>query len=221
MKLAIFDFDGTLMKIDSLSYLLHMWSKMGYPKRRQWQIYGLIGGLYIRYKLGLNGRRSAEQMRKTALQKFTRIFTGMNRAQIDEFFDKSVELISDNMNDKVVAEVAALRKQGYHTVLLSGFYDALLSRVAAKVNIDTTLGTKMRFESDLIQVKKPMDIKTGVDKVHRICEEFPTADLAASCSYADSILDLDLLELVGTPVTVAPDAELRAIAVQRHWRIIE
>ena len=78
MKLAIFDFDGTLMRIDTLAYLLSKWTKMGYPRWRQWQAYGLIIGLYVRYKLGLNGRMSNEQIKKTALQKFTRIFTGMS-----------------------------------------------------------------------------------------------------------------------------------------------
>ncbi|MBT7122700.1 MAG: haloacid dehalogenase-like hydrolase, partial [Clostridia bacterium] len=182
MKLAIFDFDGTLMKIDSLPYLLSMWTKMGYPRRRQWQIYGLIGVLYVRYKLGLNGRMTTEQMKKTALQKFTRIFTGMNEQQVDEFFDKSVALISDKMNEHVVSEIATVKNLGYHTVLLSGFYDNLLSRIAKEAGIDTVLGTKMHFKDGVIEAKKPMDIKTGTDKVNRILEAFPTADLSTSCA---------------------------------------
>ena len=221
MKLAIFDFDGTLMRVDSLPYLLRMWTKMGYPRRRQWQIYGLIGGLYVRYKLGLNGAMSAEQMKKTALQKFTRIFAGMSEAQIDEFFDKSVALISDKMNTHVVEQVSTLRQKGYHTVLLSGFYDSLLRRIASKVGIDTALGTKMHFQNGIIEATRPMDIKTGTDKVNRIREAFPDADLSASCAYADSLSDLDLLELVGEPIAVAPDSDLREIALQRNWRIIE
>ena len=221
MKLAIFDFDGTLLRVDSLPYLLRLWTKMGYPRRRQWQIYGLIGGLYVRYKLGLNGAMSAEQMKKTALQKFTRIFAGMSEQQIDDFFDKSVALISDKMNSRVVAEVSALRQRGYHTVLLSGFYDSLLRRIARKVGIDTALGTKMHFKDGIIEANKPMDIKTGTDKVNRIREAFPDADLPASCAYADSLSDLKLLELVGEPIAVAPDAELKQIALHRSWRIIE
>lgn len=221
MKLAIFDFDGTLIRIDTLAYLLSNWTKMGYQRRRQWQIYGLIIGLYIRYKLGLNGRMSNEQIKKTALQKFTRIFTGMSKQQIDEFFDKSTALISDKMNEQVAAEIAEVKKKGYHTVLLSGFYDGLLSRVASKLGIDTVLGTSMHFKDGVIEVRKPLDMKTGTDKVNRIREIFPDADLAKSCAYADSLSDLELLELVAEPIAVAPDAELKKIALQRNWRIIE
>jgi len=221
MKLAIFDFDGTLMRLDSLTYLLSMWSKMGYPKWRQLQIYGLIIGLFLRYKLGLIGKTGREQMKKTALQRFTRIFSGMNEEQINDFFDKSVELINTQMNENVVAEVSAAKKQGYHTVLLSGFYNGLLERVASKIGIDTALGTQMHFSGGIIDAKKPLDIKTGGDKVNRIRDRFSSADLTESCSYADSISDLDLLELVGEPITVVPDADLKAIALQRNWRIIE
>jgi len=44
-------------------------------------------------------------------------------------------------------------------------------------------------------------------------------DLANSFAYADSLSDLPMLELVGTPVVVNPDARLSALAGQRGWRI--
>ena len=45
MTLAIFDFDGTLLTVDTLPYLLRLWRVLKYPKLRLWHIYGLIGGL--------------------------------------------------------------------------------------------------------------------------------------------------------------------------------
>ncbi len=39
--------------------------------------------------------------------------------------------------------------------------------------------------------------------------------------YTDSINDLSLLEKVNTPVATNPDARLRAIALERGWRILE
>jgi len=42
-------------------------------------------------------------------------------------------------------------------------------------------------------------------------------DLDASWAYSDSASDLPMLELVGNPVAVAFDAELRAIAAERGW----
>ena len=44
-------------------------------------------------------------------------------------------------------------------------------------------------------------------------------ELALSYAYSDSISDLPMMELVGHPVAVNPDAELRAIAMERGWPI--
>ena len=46
-------------------------------------------------------------------------------------------------------------------------------------------------------------------------------DLAASTAYSDSHTDLPFLEAVGNPVVVNPDRELRRIAVERGWPILE
>ena len=69
--------------------------------------------------------------------------------------------------------------------------------------------------------KRRLTIRTGQDKVERILEEYGDADFALSCAYADSISDLGLLEMVGTPVAVCPDSGLRQIAVERGWRVME
>lgn len=221
MKLAIFDFDGTLIEINSLPFLLKTWSMLGYSKSRQLSMYMRIGGLYIRYKLGLNGRMTTEELKKKGFQKFTYIFKGMTEEQIKEFFSKSSKFMLNKLNEKVIKEVRKAKKEGYHTVLLSGFYQQLLECIAYYIGIDKTLGTTLHYKDGIIQEKKPLSIRTGKCKVTRIKEEFPDADFKNSLSYADSISDLELMELVGNPVAVSPDETLNAIAVEREWRIIE
>jgi hypothetical protein len=46
-------------------------------------------------------------------------------------------------------------------------------------------------------------------------------DLAECTAYSDSHTDLPFLEAVGRPVAVNPDRELRRIAAQRGWPVIE
>ena len=46
-------------------------------------------------------------------------------------------------------------------------------------------------------------------------------DLDNSFAYTDSSTDLPMLEIVGNPVAVNPDKELRKIALERNWRIEE
>ena len=47
------------------------------------------------------------------------------------------------------------------------------------------------------------------------------ADVSKSTFYSDSMNDLPLLERVTHPVATNPDDRLRAIAVQRQWRILD
>ena len=44
-------------------------------------------------------------------------------------------------------------------------------------------------------------------------------DVDESYAYSDSITDVPMLEVVGHPVVVNPDAELAALAVERGWEI--
>jgi phosphoserine phosphatase len=50
---------------------------------------------------------------------------------------------------------------------------------------------------------------------------FNWADVPKSTFYSDSMNDLPLLERVTHPVATNPDDRLRAIAVQRQWRILD
>ena len=113
------------------------------------------------------------------------------------------------------------KARGCHTVILSGCYEDLLRRVGDRLGVDTVLGTQMYFNNDIADVLRPMDIGTGIDKVRRIRTAFgDKADYEASCAYADSISDMPILEIVGHPVAVVPDAGLKEVAAERNWRVI-
>jgi HAD superfamily hydrolase (TIGR01490 family) len=47
------------------------------------------------------------------------------------------------------------------------------------------------------------------------------SDIARSTFYSDSMNDLPLLERVTHPVATNPDERLRALAVQRQWRVLD
>jgi len=46
-------------------------------------------------------------------------------------------------------------------------------------------------------------------------------DLAECTAYSDSHTDVPFLEAVGRPVVVNPDRELRRIAAERGWPVLE
>ena len=51
--------------------------------------------------------------------------------------------------------------------------------------------------------------------------ELTGIDVGASTAYSDSHTDLPFLEAVGRPVAVNPDRELRRIAEERGWPVLE
>jgi hypothetical protein len=63
----------------------------------------------------------------------------------------------------------------------------------------------------------------GPGKVQAIEElvERDDLDLAGSYAYSDSATDLPMMEMVGHPVAVNPDKELRRTAEERDWPILE
>jgi HAD superfamily hydrolase (TIGR01490 family) len=46
-------------------------------------------------------------------------------------------------------------------------------------------------------------------------------DLSRSYAYSDSVTDVPMLEAVGHPVAVNPDRELRRLALEREWEIVD
>ena len=220
MKLAVFDFDGTLSPQDTLPFLLKQWKKFGYPSMKRYRVYASVSGLYLRYKLG---RGSREDIRKEGMRKFTRIFAGMGKHEFKEFLQRSSRNILPELSDTVVREVKKAKAAGYHIVLLSGCYETFLKYVGEALGIDTVIGTEMRYKDGRVDLKTPMEIVSGEVKTKRLRAYFADADVdwAGSIAFADSMSDISILEMVGKPVAVGPEEELRKTAESKGWRIIE
>ncbi|WP_105616268.1 HAD family hydrolase [Vallitalea okinawensis] len=223
MKLAIFDFDGTLFPKDTLPFLLSQWKANNYSSVKLLRVNLPLIPLYITYKLGLKSKLTREQMKLRAFQGFHEILKGMSEKEIKHYLTSSAEAIIKELNSEIVTEVHRVHQSGYHTVLLSGSYSLLLDKIAEYLEIDTVIGTEIRFDSQgIIDLSKDLNVASGQSKVHRLQDYFKNHSIEweGSCAYADSYSDIHLLQTVGQPIVVNPDNELRSIATQTNWRII-
>lgn len=223
MKLAIFDFDGTLFPKDTLPFLLSQWKKSGCSKMKYTKTLSSLAFQYVIFKTGVKSKLSREEMKKNALRNFTAIFEDMSEDQITKFFTDSAQAIREDCNAAVIEEIQKAQAEGFCTILLSGTYEIMLNTIAAVLNIDTVIGTKMLFKNGIVDLNAQLDIVSGAAKLEKIKEYFmdKNVDWQASRSYADSISDLAILELVGQPVAVRPDEKLKSIAVEKGWQIID
>lgn len=222
MKLAIFDFDGTLFPRETLPFLMKCWQQMGYPRTTLAAALAKLLPLYLAYKMKRKAGADSEQMRMRAVSAFNVLFTGMTRQQMREFFRETAARMADLFNMAVVQEIDELQKKDYHIVLLSGAYHMLLEEIAQQLNMDTAIGTPQRFEDDILKGTNTSDVVMGEQKAQRLLcwVGEREIDWCSSWAYADSFSDVVLLQLVGNPVAVSPDQELEGLAKNSGWRII-
>ncbi len=222
MKLAVFDFDGTLFPRDTLPFLLKQWKKQRMGLRRFVGTCASVGGMYMRYKLGLYEGDAREYVRRKAMDRFTPIFRRMRKEDVDAFFERCAQLILPQLNAAVVDEVKQTQQQGFHTVLLSGGYQRLMDYVGAALGFDTVIGTVIHYKAGRVDVSQPLDIVCGDDKATHLRGKFDGTDVdwQAGTAFADSLSDLSILQLVGTPVAVNPEPELKNHADTMGWRVL-
>lgn len=220
MKLAIFDFDGTLFPHDTIPYLLTQWKKLGLCSKKHRSVFRSLVFMYIKFKLGIETKLTREEMKLWAVRQFNTIFKGMTETEVLDFFKKASNSTHNRFNKKVVCALEEAQKMGYHTVLLSGSYEPFLAGIAHTLKFDTVMGTPIHTQDGMYDETHPLSIASGIEKVERIKHQFPNINWSQSIAYADSLSDLFILENVGTPFVVNPDRGLKRIALLRNWQTV-
>jgi phosphoserine phosphatase len=89
--------------------------------------------------------------------------------------------------------------------------------------LDGALGSGLSEVVDGVYTGRPVGLfvyRSGKAEAIRELAEREGFDLAASYAYSDSESDLPMLEAVGHPVAVNPDATLARIAREREWDVL-
>lgn len=130
--------------------------------------------------------------------------------------------ILPNLRPEMRESLAHHQADGRHVVLLSGTFQQLLEVVAARVGADGAVGTPLaqRDGCYLGRIIPPLGVGAGKAARLRDYAAGHRIDLAASFVYTDAFTDAPVLEMVGHPVAVYPDARLAALAAERGWPVI-
>ena len=223
MKLAIYDFDGTLCNKETIPFLIEFYRKNRYSYTKLGQFYIKMIGLTALYKLKIDSSLDKEKYRETAANTFMYLFEDMKKEDIIKFFGDSASALVAYFNPEVVESIKDRKKQGYHIVLCSGANTLLLSEVAKYIDLDEVIGTELYFlEDGSYDFNSKMFVTTGKNKPIALLERFKDkeVDWENSCAYGDSYYDYDILNLTGNPTAVNPDKGLREIANEKGWEIL-
>ena len=123
--------------------------------------------------------------------------------------------------EPVLAEHAA---RGEDQIVLSASPTEIVARFADGAGLTYGRGTTAGRDADGVYdgtLIGPFCYKAGKVEIMEQMAAEHGYDLKASYAYTDSASDLPMLEAVGHPVVVHPEPELRAIAEDRGWPIIE
>lgn len=219
MKLAVFDFDGTLLIKDTLPSLGTEWIRQGHSRLRYASVWVSVIPVLFGYKIN---RISREAMKEQAFRCFNRIYNNMTRQEIEKFFRLAYPYLKKNFNHSVIAEIQLAQQQDFHCVLVSGSYIELLRIVAEDLGIDTSLGAQLAIQNDVYNDTGKTPFVDGLSKQRMLLEHFARCDVdwEASRAYGDSYTDIYIMEMVGEKIAVRPDAQLLAHAKKHNWKIL-
>ncbi|KUO50112.1 MAG: hypothetical protein APF76_06500 [Desulfitibacter sp. BRH_c19] len=219
MKLAIFDFDGTLFPFETFPYLYSQWKEQ--KKSHLKYINGMLSFMpvYLLYKAKLV---SSEKMRRKAVFALASLFNGMDMKQVDAFFNEAYANMKKRIDSKMVKEIKKCQEEGFHLVLLSGALKPILDRVAEEYNFNDVIGTELTMRGNTPFFYKNFQYIQGEEKAITVVKKYRDyeVDWKNSRAYADSFSDLAIMELAGEPVAVRPDKILLEVAKERKWKII-
>jgi putative phosphoserine phosphatase / 1-acylglycerol-3-phosphate O-acyltransferase len=113
------------------------------------------------------------------------------------------------------------REAGRVLVMATTSPEPFVAPFARRLGFDAVVATKWERDGDCYTGRLDGEFIWGpskADAVERWTEE-EGIDLRSSTAYSDSYFDAPLLTLVGRPVAVNPDLQLRATAALRGWRV--
>ncbi len=114
------------------------------------------------------------------------------------------------------------QERGERVYIVSAALQEIVDALALELGFDGAIGSRCEVV-DGVYTGRSLRAAHGEGKAAATRElaEREGIDLAVSTAYSDSHTDIPFLEVVGNPVAVNPDRELRRAAAERGWPTLE
>jgi len=185
MKIALFDFDGTITTDDSLVKFIRF--IVGDAKF----IWGMIllAPMLTAYKLKLIPNYKAKQYMLSFFLK------GMSEKKFMQVANEySLKYIGAILRPKALEKIAWHKEQGHKIVIVSASIECWLKPWCDKNDLDL-IATKLKMEDGIVTGKFLTKNCYGIEKANRVNESYNLSDYKYIYAYGDSRGDRELLEL--------------------------
>ena len=214
VEAAFFDLDKTIVARSSPLALGRSFFKEGLISR-SW----LLKSLYAQLMFHLMG---ADEDKMLKMQKeAARLTEGWEADKVRRVVN---EVLEEVITPLIYAEALEVmhdhRVAGRLVCIVSSSPEEIVEPLASMLQVDRFIASKPRIEGG--RYTGALDFyaygANKADAIKKLALQ-EDIDLDGSFAYSDSVTDLPMLEMVGNPVTVNPDRELRKIAEERGWGV--
>jgi HAD superfamily hydrolase (TIGR01490 family) len=214
VEAAFFDLDKTVISKSSSLALTRPFYRAGLVTRSQ-----LLRGAYaqlVYLTLGADEKRMDR-----AKEGMLALTKGWDKTEIEEVVREALEDVVDPYIYQEALDLIALhRALGREIYIVSSSPEEVVRPLAERLGVTQVIATR----AETVDGKYTGELEFYAYREHKAEAMQEIArdhglDLSGSYAYSDSVTDLPMLEMVGHPVAVNPDRELRRVAQQRGWKI--
>ncbi len=213
---AFFDLDKTILATSSALAFARPFYRGGLIGRSD-----VIRSAYAQFIFLASGA-DHDQM-ETMRRYMSDLVTGWDVAKVREIVAETIDVIIDPaVYEEAVALIEQHRAAGRDIVIISSSGTEVVEPIGERLGVDVAIGTQLvvedgRYTGEILFYA----YGEGKAQAMRDLADERGYDLAASYAYTDSVTDLPMLDIVGHPTAVNPDAELRRIATERDWPVVD
>ena len=213
---AFFDLDKTILATSSALAFARPFYRGGLISRSD-----VVRSAYAQFIFLASGA-DHDQM-ETMRRYMSDLVTGWDVAKVRDIVAETIDVIIDPaIYDEAVALIEEHRASGRDVVIISSSGTEVVEPIGERLGVDIAVGSQLGIE-DGRYTGEILFYAYGEGKAQAMRELAAERgyDLTASYAYTDSITDLPMLNLVGHPTAVNPDADLRRIAAERDWPVLD
>jgi HAD superfamily hydrolase (TIGR01490 family) len=165
---------------------------------------------------------ASDQKAEQAKQRLLTAVTGVRQADLVALNAAIIPKLMDEVRPEARDLLDLHRNAGRDTYIVSASPQEMVEPLATSLGMTGGIGTVGEVADGVYTGELARPFCYGPGKVDAIRElaEWEGYDLALCYAYSDSASDLPMLEAVGHPVVVNPDAALERIAHQRGWPVV-
>ncbi|RFS87194.1 HAD-IB family hydrolase [Actinomadura spongiicola] len=212
---AVFDFDGTIVASDVVE--AHLWARLLDVPLKSWP--GTLAPVLRKVPHYL---RTEHRDRGEFLREFVQRYEGANEAELRALArDRLSDVLLRRAWPQAIRRIRRHREAGHRTILLTGTLDVFVEPL--RTLFDDILAARLRVVDGRCTgtFEQPPLIGEARGAWLRAWAREEGVDLAGSWAYGDHYSDRPVLEQVGNPVAVNPDARLYRHAKKQRWTIAD